>query len=421
MNRILCLVASSLLIQATTIPSARAQLPQVDDSRLGVDSLRLVGGTRFYGFLLSKNPDRSLNFAVERAWLESTHPELYAKQVQAELDSRGKSQELLVERIRDWMKARSDDQQLVGYLQSQLHKIESAETEAHASTRFTVMEFTSDQVQELKIAPAANRKIAGLAYSHQLGRIVQTPASILRRQLEKQNVDVVAEQVDLSADVPSVRIESDRQWAARKALVEFQLRESLEYQGTATTLLRKGEENADVGTLLGQMLGGNGGGLDAISQLGADLGLPEFKPRPDSARDWWKKVTREAEADGFIGVLITRMNQSISSPNVTVENWFFAKESAGKWFPVVRMRSTSSTANQTQARIDRIKQDPQIQSITDALSGLGFQVGNQLDQALRHGAATQEALEDANSEFYLFLSRQIRALDGPPITLFESP
>ena len=46
-----------------------SQLPQVAESRLGVDSVKIEGGKRLYGFLLSRRVDQSLGPQV---WIGGT-------------------------------------------------------------------------------------------------------------------------------------------------------------------------------------------------------------------------------------------------------------------------------------------------------------------------------------------------------------
>ncbi len=406
------------------LPSMHAQLPQVDDARLGVDALRLISGIRLYGFVLQENADRSLRFAVERKWLAATHAELYERQVAQEAADLKAAQEQLSLRLKQWIADRADDPEslLYRFLTSQLQRLDQPPTEdrnprdrrAEKPRQFMVLHVERDDVREVKAARPDSRKIAGLAYQHGLQRVVETPATLLRKRLEEQQIDWADETVDLSEQVPHVQQDTPRQWAARRALIEYNMRESLDYQGTGRMLVRVGEGAANPAALMGQFLGG---GMDPISQLGAELGLPEFKRPAESQSDWWRSATQAAERDGFHGVLITRLKQSLLSPQVVVETWFFARSKPDDWFPVVRLRSQANANNQAQERIDRIREDPQIKSLLDTLSSLGLDAGGRLDQALRHGAATQQAMRDANSRFYEFLTPYLDSVQSPPIEL----
>ncbi len=393
-----------------------AQLPQVSDKRLGVDRVRMEGGKRLYGFVLAENPDRSITLAVERVWLETTYPSLFEKEVEREKIRAQAARDELLSRIETWIQQREQDELLIRFLRSESQRIDATEASQRPTAPLLSIHLPKEEIRDVFLQPPDRRKIAGLAFQHGLHGMTVTPASILRRKLLQQGVDLDAEQVDLSGSMPATEKQSLRQWSARKALVEFHRREALEYQGTGTNLIRKGEQT-DLAALIGQFLGG--GGLDAIGQLGAELGLPEFK-KPSSSSDWWRKATREAERDGFRGVLLTRLNQSLLSPEVIVTSHFFAQEAPGKWFLVAEFRAASNANSQPAERIARLKEDPQIKSLLGTLDGLGISAGDRLDQALRHGAATGQALEKATSQFYTFLGPQIRALDGPPVPVQET-
>lgn len=414
--RFICLLTPMVVSCPTTL--CMGQLPKVADSRLGVDVVRLTTGQRLYGFVLAKEASGELRFAVEREWLAATYPDYFQQQLVQETQAAESARDELTGRIREWREHRQDDELLVGFLDAELDRIVRQPQELPDDKLFMVLTVAASSVREVTIQNAEPRKIAGLAYQHGIDKVVTTPASLLKKRLTAIDVNPVEEQVDLSSQVPQVQSQSTRQWAARKALVEFQMREKLEYQGTGTTMIRKGE-STDVAALMGQLLAG--GSLDPVAQLGAELGLPEFQQFKKKDNDWWRKPTREAEQDGFIGVLLTRLEQDLLSPNVTVETHFYAMESPGNWFPVFKLRSVSNANSQPAERVDRIKEDPQIKQLVDTLSGLGLPMGDRLDQALRHGAATHEALQKANGEFYLLLGNNTRTVDGPPIPLKSSP
>ena len=392
--------------------SSNGQLPQVEDSRLGVDAVRLVGGKRLYGFVLQQTPGEGLTMAVERAWLETTYPELYEQYAEREAEQRKALHATLVERIQDWIEQREGDRLLLGFLKRELAQIEQESDSEELPTFFSVTIAAKD-IRKVLIQEARRRHIAGLAYQHYIANVVQTPAGFLRRRLEEADVDVTKEQVNLLDRMPKFQHESSRQWAARQALVEYELREPLEYQGTGTLFTRVGDE-PDPQALIAQMLGGNT--TDTLSQLGAELGLPEFK-KPAEPTDWWKKVTKEAEKDGFRGVLVLRLIQNLLSPEVVVEAHFYAQEAPGKWFEGTNIRASSNANHQPAEALERIKQDPQVAKVVETLSSLGIQAGDRIDQAIRHGAATSSAMSQASGSFHSFLRRYTTSLRTPPVSV----
>ena len=411
-NRYLQFIFAATILCSVTV--TRAQLPQVAENRLGVDSVKLDSGKRVFGFVLQQKNDRSLIFAAERAWLKSTHPSLFEEFSNSESSRFTAAQQQRVGRVEAWLEERPDDRGLQSFLQHELARFQDAKPTELENKRFIVLELAQARYRELNLQPANRRKVAGLAFQNELENVNTTPVSQLQKQLIEAGVDIENETVNLSQHVPTVVTESDQQWAARKAVVEYILREPIEFQGTGSVFVRKSDK-VDASALMAQLMGG-GLGSDPISQIGAELGLPEFK-KPDQPKDgWWKSAAAEAERDGFKGFAILRLEQNALSSSVRVESYFFALEKPGSWFQVAKFVGTASAAEQNADQIKRIQEDPQVKSALDALGGLGLADQSLIDKALRHGAATQQALRDASGELNAFLSQNSRELDSMPIT-----
>jgi hypothetical protein len=391
---------------------ALAQLPQISDSRLGVDMVKLSSGQKLYGFILSQSLE-NLVIAVDRIWLEKTHHDLFEEYSKLESDSIQRNRQERGMRIQEWIDKRKSVRRLARFLEDELAALTEKDSEETTKPRFILVELQRSQVRERLVQPPEARKIGGLAFQFELETPITSPTTFLQRQLQAKGVDIAKEKVDLSKDVPHSQKESAKQWAARKALVEYVMREPLEYQGTGTTLVRK-TDKMDMTTVLTQFTGG--GGLDAIASLGEQLGLPEFKKLKESG-DWYKKVCAEAERDDFCGVMIVRMDQSPLSPIVTVNTHFFAMESPSNWFEVRRFAAQANAQEQSGERLARLKDDPQIKSVLETLSGLGLGDQSLIDKALQHGAATQQAMDRSTSQFHEFKSRETRTLNCPPLEL----
>ncbi len=412
------LVQPMLVLPALTMllpTTAAAQLPQVTESRLGVDLVKLESGKRLYGFALIQRPDRSVQFAVERKWLKGTHPGLYDEFAQLERDRFAAVRQQRIDRIEAWIADRPDDRGLLAFLDHELARFQDATEDELQRKRFLIVELTQPEYRELVIQPPDRRKVAGLAFQHELDAVNITPASQLKKQLVEAGVDIESEEVDLSKEVAATVTESDRQWSARRAIVEHVLRAQIEFQGTGSVFVRK-SETPDASALIAQMMGG-GLGSDPISQIGAELGLPEFKKREDRSDGWWKRSAEQAERDGFRGVTITRLEQNALSSIVRVETHFFAMEKPGEWFRVANFVGSANTAEVDAEKVKRIAEDPQVKSILDTLQGIGLANQSLIDQALRHGAATDKALQDASGEFNAFMSKHARELDSSPLIL----
>lgn len=393
--------------------TASAQLPQVADSRLGVDLVQLVDGSRLYGFVLERAADSSLKVAVEREWLKGQYPKLHADFEARELAEAKAAHEQLITRLDAWLEERSEPGPLQRFLTVTLAETRERKVETDPTKLFFAVTLAPSEFRKVTIQAPDRRHVAGIAYQNRLPEIITTPSNTLAKRLVEMDVQPAAERVDLSGELPEVARQTDRQWAARKALIEYTMREPLEYQGTGNTLVRTGAQ-ADPMALIGKMLGGSGG--DAISRLGAELGLPEFT-KPKETADWWRKTTQAAERDGFHGVLITRLEQNMLAADVKVEASFFARLAPGEWFRVATFNSQSSVNEQNPGHMDQLKQDPQIQSVIRTLESLGLAASEQLDQALRHGAATQVALADAHAAWNMFQQQHTRSMSGSPVPI----
>ncbi len=129
---------------------------------------------------------------------------------------------------------------------------------------------------------------------------------------------------------------------------------------------------------------------------------------------WHAKVTQAVERDGFHAVRITRLNQSLLSPLVRVDTHFLAMEKPGVWFEVAKFTAEVDANTVLAERTDLIKSDPQVKQVLETLTTLGIPIDQaRIDQALRHGAAAQEAAMKANKQFQEFLALTKDKLDAP--------
>lgn len=404
----LALLCSSLLFVSS--PIGLAQLPAVSDSRLGVDCLKLTSGKRFYGFLLEQDQSGG-TFAVERTWLATTYADYLATLEAAEKKKQENAAQAKISRLQDWI-IDLDESVLKRFLESEATRIEQSTQPKNQKTQFIVVDFDKQEVRDLKMARSELRHIAGLAFREKLDDVTITPASYLRRELVDANIDINNEKVDLLDRLPFSNSETPRQWAAKQALIEFAFGRELEFQGTGDLLVKKGDD-ANIGQLLSQAMGNNSANM--IQRLGADLGLPEFAKFSQKAdSDAWKtKVISTAEEGEFRGALVSRLDQNLMSSKVQVLVTFLAKAEDGSWFEAFEYTAKADTRNQSAERIQRIKDDPQVQQLLGMVQGLGL--SSRLDQALKHGAATQQALRNGQAKFNEFLTRFGSRVDDPGI------
>ncbi len=390
-----------------TCPSLNAQQTRVPQSRLGLDSVRTQAGERLLGFIIEQSPTGEIKLAVPRSWLHENYPELAKQQTAVELAERANVLETLRSRAAEWIAERQDDEFLVGTIKTWLDELKK--NDSAQSSLFFVMRLAKAEYVRFQFAKPENRHIAGLAYSHGLENIPTTSVILLSRELQEQGVEIAKETVDLSNQLPSTVTDSLQQWRTRQALIEHQLRKGLEYQGTGENFFRVGDE-PNLADIASQLISASS--ANSISALGAELGLPEFRA-PTPTQNWWRQVTAAAELDGFRGVLIKRLQSTPSK--VTVDVHFFVQESPGNWFPAVSIATSADPNNQPADRVERLRDDPQVQKALALATSIG--VADRIEQALRHGAATQAAMEAATSKFDQYHVRYLKQIDHPAISL----
>lgn len=433
-----------LLLSCACVSTLPAQLPDVRYDQLGVDLVRLESGSKLFGFVLDRLPDGSVHLAIERQWFHQTYPDLYAKHAKTEATDRKRVLLSLKTRLDDWLEERNDAPRLVRFLEIERNRIEDeledlsksieSESKSNQGSQFVVLQLSADEVNAVRPAEPESRRIAGLSFGRRIPDVTTTPAKSLLQRLEALGVDFSKEQVDLADRLPTNKVDSPREWAARQAIFEYQMRESLEYQGKGTLLIRKGEQ-ANIGSLLSQAFSAGESSLDAALRVGAELGLPEFQQfktaqdgqsksshskssqadnsPPGNTAMWWKDTVAKAERDGFRGVLISRLTDSLQAEAVRVDTHFFAKEAPGEWFEVVHFQEQVSTQRVDPKRLQRLRQDPQVKQALEMANHLFPTGGERIDLALKHGAATEQALEATSDRFQAFLSRQLRSLTEP--------
>ena len=120
-----------------------SQLPQVAESRLGVDSVKIEGGKRLYGFLLSRRADQSIVFSVGRQWLETTHPSLLAEFTGLERDRFDLLRQQRIERLEAWIEERPNDRRLVSFLEDELTRFRDMKLTDVGKRKFVTLELPS--------------------------------------------------------------------------------------------------------------------------------------------------------------------------------------------------------------------------------------------------------------------------------------
>lgn len=436
----LVLVAAIMLIPAGGWSANVVAQRRSSQNQLAVDVVRLRSGERLLGAVLNESPDGTVRMAVQRRWLREALPEFYRSVAADETAAQQTITAELSERIERWVteveaRPRREDEtrQLLGFLadqrrqlQRRLKRLQADETQRDDApgldTQFVLLELPRNRVASRFIQPAERRRVALLAWRERFREVETLSADQLRSSLEMRNIDVAdsTEPVDLSDRVPPAA-QTDDEWAARQAIVEFQLVRPLEFQGTGGALFRTdgGAAQINLAAVLPQLL---------QSQLTSQLADLLDEPGIGNAGRGGKKAAatalteslgpaiREAEQLGLRGFRVTQLDLDLPRGQARVTEQFVARMPGGQWKIVWSETVTEDARKARAAAEEQIGNDPQVKQLLQLAEQLGG-AGDQVKTAVRFGAATMAAQQSAGARFFAFRDRHTQRLDGPPLSV----
>jgi hypothetical protein len=394
----------------TSHRSAAARTPRIELKRLCVDCVTIVKGPRLLGAIVERDAQGTLIVAVQRQWLKQTAPAFYRDHHQREIDELRDGAARLPQRIRQWQARRAKDQALQRFLTSELARIEkrSKETRKPAGTldsQFVLLTVPAKRVRFVYIQRAQHRQIAAMAWREKLADVESRSAFDLLRELKAKDADVQDSPIDLSGRFPALP-DDDRQWAARQALIEYDYRQRLDFQGTGEVLFRTDNEEAvpDLPRLLSEMF------RSQLNDQLADL-LGQGKPSRKREFDMAKKTAEQQDVRGF---RVTRVEHNLAVNRVTVESHFLVRLPDGSWKTIWKQTQTVDATKNRANLEDRINADPRVKQalkLVEAVAGNAANAGT----ALKFAAATMEAQQHADDQFVEFRLRYTKRVDGPPL------
>ncbi len=421
MNRL----SATCLLLLLVVEASSGQRPRVSPKRLAVDVVSVQRGPQLYGAVLAGNATEGLTMAVERSWLEKTWPRYYRDLAAGERALATAASEGLRGRVEQWRRSRNGDANLVLFLQQEtarLHGAKEDEVEKPAS-QFVLIELAADEVRNLYRQPPPQRRVAEVAWALRITNVTTRTVNSLRREIEKREVDL-SKAPDLTDRFGSLP-QSDTQWAARVALVEFRLRKKLTFQGEGEYVARTGSgaDKVDLTDLVNQIVG---------QQLGAQItdilgGAADKRPKKEA---WRTKVIREAEYEGVRGFLVSRLQREFRRTEkgftfpdeAVVELSFFARMPDRSWRVIWHHQEKRAAHAVDPRRVEEVAAAPRVRSVLEVVKRLGL-AGNKkvVDRLMAFGAATMTAQEAANLAFQRFLLTHSKQLDGPPLVLAQPP
>lgn len=380
---------------------------------LAVDVVSLKSGKTLRGAIVTRQPEGTVWMAVSRDWLKQADPKEFDRQTKSTNEHQAAAWKQTKDRIETLLADPPNSRSFVTFLKEELQRIDQQlKAERPPESPFFLMQIPGNHVAKLLPAPPDRQRIAMFAWKEGIAGVETRPAADLRKDLDSAQIELDGPLPDLSARLPA-REQSDAEWSARLAIVEYTLGEALDFQGMGDTLVRTGEgRQVDLAAILPKLLNSQ------VDSLLGDLLGPGSKPRPQpqSNKEALRPAISIAEKNQQHGFRVTRLDMNPERMSVSVTTEFVA-QTGGKWQTVWRH---AESADGSKARPDveaRIANDPQVKSILTSLKGLGLGADDAVAQAIRVGAATMAAQQAADAKFFEFRDRYVNRLDGPPLMM----
>ncbi len=409
-----CRAGLQLIVLGIVIVSpAIAQPKPAGVGHPAVDVVTLKSGRSLRGVVASQEPNGSVTMVVTREWLGSANPTLLETVLKENQDGRRKSWTEARDRIVERQKSPIESPNLVFFLKQEKERVDQLLADRNPpEIDFLWMDVRHETIARIARANPDRQKIALLGWNEHLPHVETRDASSLEKELKNRGVKLEVAPVDLSDRIPP-KLQSDEEWAARLAIVEYSLAEPLDFQGMGDVLARTREgEPVNLGDVLPKILQQQLGSV--FKDLLSD-GRPQQKPKGDT--EWLVGAIRQAEREKLHGFKVTRLDIDPNAMRVTVETRFVAKLAESRWRTVWQATETGDGTKPRPQAEARIEQDPQLKTAVDSLKSLGLAEGDMLKQAIRIGAATMATQQAADAKFALFRDGYVRRLDGPPLVI----
>ncbi|NQV26174.1 MAG: hypothetical protein HQ518_17605 [Rhodopirellula sp.] len=397
---------------------------KVGQARLVVDLVTLGSGERLRGAFTGLDADGNVTMAVQRDWLKKTRPEMYDDVTRDEMVEAKQAMTELRTRIQTWLSENPKPNALVTFLEVELERVDARLAKfddavaGDVGSQFVLLKFQRRDVKYSFAQSPENRRIALLAWRERFENVETREAADLEKQLRDRGIDPAADIPDLAGRLPATR-QDDNEWAARRAIIEYELAGKLDFQGIGKALVRTDDGAAKVGIeqllpeLLPQLLQDQLGG-----QLADLLQEPGTKPQQGSAKSTsdFSGPIREAERDGRKGFRVTTVDLNLQQKRANVETRFLAKLPNGKWETIWSHKASSDPSKPRPDIQRQIENDPQVAEALKLAKSLGLGAGGQLETAMNFGSATMEAQKAADQAFFRFLDANVNRLDGPRLS-----
>lgn len=392
---------------------------------LAVDVVELTDGSLVRGLVLHRNRRGDVVVAVEREWLQGAHSDLLHTLEAEESQTVPQAWKELHERLQQWRAEPGLSAKLQSFLDSELNRAHQARDrsgvgpDAVAAPQFIVLESPTHGLRSIRLTTPPHRQIALLAWRENLADVSLRKAGSLEQELRQLGFEPAAERVNLSDRLP-VRRQPEREWQSRRAILGYTQQQSLDFQGTATRLLRTGPDApvANAAELLAAALQAQ------LSQTLSDLLNPDVAGAAGGARSFAESALaqcrRQARQLQLAGYRATAVQLDAATGQSRVDCRFDVLIGPQEWVTAWQAGRQSESVRATPEARQRLREDPQVRGVLDLLAQSGLADDEAVAKALDVGLATQQLQQDLDAEFRLFLGHYGLHAEGPPLFLPEA-
>ncbi|MEK6259855.1 MAG: hypothetical protein AABP62_14645 [Planctomycetota bacterium] len=388
-------------------------------SQLGVDVVSLKSGKPVRGAILKSEANGSVTMAVSREWLKQANPELLVKLTAEEATEQRVAWEQLRDRLTKLLDMPPESQRSVFFMKQELERVEKllAQAEPPEAPQFVWFEAKREAIAKVTPSAPDRQRIALWGWGERLKEVETRDVADLTRELKQKGVDPTKPAPDLS-DQLAARPQDEREWAARLALVEYAFGTPIDFQGTGEVLVRSdaSRDLKEMAPVIAKVLRGQ---VDSFLKDLTGDGRPA-KGKAASNNDWLKSAQLDTERLGATGFRATRVDLNVEGRQTAVQSAFVVRINTGpqaqsNWETIWSHRETADATKPRAETEARIANDPQVKQALDTVKSLGLGAEDQVQQAIRFGAATMAAQQTADSRFFEFRDRHLKHLDGPPL------
>lgn len=409
------IVIGMLVMTSLAAPNLRADLKATSQTTMAVDVIVLKSGRTLRGLITHQDVKTGLTLILSREWLQRAQPATAAMVVKDNTESQHQSWTEARDRISDSLKADAYPPAIVFFLKQELERLEGLVADpTKVELDFLLYEVRPEAISKVIRADGERRRIAAHAWVAKLHNVETRDVASLRKELASLGVKIELPSQEMIARLPA-RLQSDLEWAARMALLEYTLGEELNFQGMGDILTEvKVGEPPDFSGLVPQLL------QQQVKSLLNELSQDSVKTDKSSEETiWLTKAIQQAEKGQRRGFRVTRLELDPDGPRVRVESRFLVKVREGDWRSLWSLSDVEDASRPRPQLEARIEEDPQVKSITHGLDSLGMADAESLRRAVRFGAATMSAQQRVDADFAVFRDKFAPYLDRPPLHLFS--